>query len=58
MPFHIVVKAYNSAGEEVSLLYSGGISAMPGHCESLAKNYDAEAEHFKSMAQTHRDLAK
>jgi hypothetical protein len=29
MPFQIVVKAYNSAGEEVALLYSGGISAMP-----------------------------
>jgi hypothetical protein len=33
-------------------------SAMPQHCEALAKAYDAEAENFKAMAQTHRDLAK
>jgi hypothetical protein len=35
-----------------------GISPMPQHCEALAKNYDVEAEHYKAMAQTQRDLAK
>jgi hypothetical protein len=35
-----------------------GISAMPQHCESLAKGFDAEADQYKAMAQTHRDVAK
>ncbi len=35
-----------------------GVSAMPQHCETLAKAYDSEAEHYKGMAQTHRELAK
>ena len=35
-----------------------GVSAMPQHCEALVKSYESEAEHYKTMAQTHRDLAK
>jgi hypothetical protein len=30
MPFQMTVRVYNAAGEQVSLLYSGHISAMPG----------------------------
>ncbi len=33
-------------------------SAMPQHCDTIAKAYDSEAENFKAMAQAHRDLAK
>jgi transposase len=33
-------------------------SAMPQHCEAIAKAYDSEAENFKAMAQAHRDLTK
>ena len=35
-----------------------GVSAMPQHCEALTKTYNAEAEHYKAMAQTERELAK
>lgn len=33
-------------------------SAMPQHCEALAKDFDSEAKNFKAMAEAHRQLAK
>ena len=33
-------------------------SAMPQHCEAIAKAADSEAEQYKAMAKAHRDLAK
>src|SRR5207302_5434159 len=30
VPFKISVKVFNAAGEEVAILYSGGMTAMPG----------------------------
>jgi hypothetical protein len=35
-----------------------GVSAMPQHCEALVKDLEAEAAHYKAMAETHRALAK
>ncbi len=37
---------------------AGRAGEMPQHCETLAKGFDAEAEQYKAMAQTHRDIAK
>ena len=31
---------------------------LPQHCQTLAKDYDEQASHFTSMADTHRELAK
>jgi hypothetical protein len=45
-------------GISTSIGKGAGVSAMPQHCEALAKSFDAEAEHYAAMAQTHRDLAK
>jgi hypothetical protein len=36
----------------------GYASAMPQHCEAIAKAADSEAEQYKAMAKAHRDLAK
>jgi hypothetical protein len=33
-------------------------SAMPQHCDAIAKAADTEAEQYKAMAKAHRDLAK
>ena len=33
-------------------------SAMPQHCEALAKDFDSEAKNFQAMAEAHRQLAK
>ena len=33
-------------------------SAMPQHCEAIAKAADSEAEQYRAMAKAHRDLAK
>jgi hypothetical protein len=45
-------------GMATSIGKGAGISSMPQHCEALAKDFDGEAEHYKAMAQTHRELAK
>ena len=45
-------------GFATSIGKGSGVSSMPQHCEALAKNFEAEADHYKAMAQTHRDLAK
>jgi hypothetical protein len=35
-----------------------GISAMPEHCEKLAKSYDEQAQMYTAMATAERALAK
>lgn len=35
-----------------------GASAMPQHCESLAKSFEQQAEMYATMAATERELAK
>src|SRR5262245_35137324 len=37
---------------------AAGVSAMPGHCDSLAKSYDEQAQMYTSMAAGERELAK
>jgi hypothetical protein len=35
-----------------------GASAMPQHCESLAKSFEEQARMYATMAATERELAK
>jgi hypothetical protein len=35
-----------------------GASAMPQHCDSLAKSFDEQAAMYEKMAATERELAK
>ena len=35
-----------------------GASAMPQHCDSLAKSYDEQAQMYSGMASAERELAK
>jgi osmotically-inducible protein OsmY len=35
-----------------------GVSAMPQHCESIAKSFDEQAKMYSAMAMTERELAK
>lgn len=37
---------------------SGGLSAMPQHCENLVKEYEGQAKMYETMAATERELAK
>jgi hypothetical protein len=37
---------------------AAGVSAMPQHCDSLAKSYDEQAQMYGGMAAAERELAK
>src|SRR5262245_61199012 len=37
---------------------AAGVSAMPEHCEGLAKSYEEQAQMYTAMATAERDLAK
>lgn len=37
---------------------ASGVSAMPQHCDNIAKSFDEQATMYEAMAKTERELAK
>jgi len=37
---------------------ASGVSAMPQHCDSIAKSFEEQAKMYEAMAATEREIAK
>jgi hypothetical protein len=51
-----MAETYKGGGTAIGK--GSGATAMPQHCQNLAKSFDEEAAQYAAMAQVHRELAK
>jgi hypothetical protein len=50
-----MAEAYKGPGDPKGIVRS---TAMVGHCETLAKSFDTQAQEYRAMAAAHREMAK